>query len=55
MDKTLFEELVSSLNEAGAIASGRAKASRRFELKDCGGARGWDLCRRLIDSACGYP
>jgi putative transcriptional regulator len=33
MDKSLFEELVGSLKEAKAIAKGRAKASRRFELK----------------------
>jgi putative transcriptional regulator len=32
MEKTLFEELVGSLNEAKAIAKGRAKPSRRFEL-----------------------
>jgi len=32
MDKTLFEELVGSLKEAKAIAKGRAKPSRRFEL-----------------------
>jgi DNA-binding transcriptional regulator YiaG len=32
MDKTLFEELVGSLKEAKAIAEGRAKPSRRFEL-----------------------
>lgn len=32
MDKTLFEELVGSLKEAKAIAKGRAKPSRRFEI-----------------------
>ena len=32
MDKTLFEELVSSLQEAKAISKGKAPASRRFEL-----------------------
>jgi hypothetical protein len=32
MDKTLFEELVGSLKEAKAIAEGRAKPSRRFEV-----------------------
>ena len=32
MDKSLFEELVGSLKEAQAIAKGRAKPSRRFEL-----------------------
>ena len=32
MDKTLFEELVGSLKEAKAIAKGRAKPSRRFEV-----------------------
>jgi len=32
MDKTLFEELVGSLKEAKAIAKGRAKPCRRFEV-----------------------
>jgi putative transcriptional regulator len=32
MDKTLFEDLVSSLQEAKAISKGKAPASRRFEL-----------------------
>ncbi|MCK6431910.1 MAG: helix-turn-helix domain-containing protein [Burkholderiaceae bacterium] len=32
MDKTLFDDLVGSLKEAKAIAKGRAKPSRRFEL-----------------------
>lgn len=32
MDKTLFDDLVGSLKEAKAIAAGKAKASRRFEL-----------------------
>lgn len=32
MDKTLFEDLVSSLQEAKAIAKGQAPASRRFVL-----------------------
>ena len=32
MDKTLFENLVSSLQEAKAISKGKAPASRRFEV-----------------------
>jgi putative transcriptional regulator len=32
MDKTLFDELASSLKEARAIARGQAKPSRRFEV-----------------------
>lgn len=32
MDKTLFEDLVSSLKEAKAISKGKASASRRFEV-----------------------
>lgn len=32
MDKTLFEELLGSLQEAKAIAKGKAAASRRFEV-----------------------
>jgi putative transcriptional regulator len=32
MDKTLFDDLVSSLQEAKAIAKGQAPASRRFEV-----------------------
>jgi DNA-binding transcriptional regulator YiaG len=32
MDKTLFAELVGSLKEAKAIAKGRAKPSRHFEV-----------------------
>lgn len=32
MDKTLFEDLVSSLQEAKAISKGKAAPSRRFEL-----------------------
>ncbi len=32
MDKTLFEDLVSSLQEAKAISKGKASASRRFEV-----------------------
>ena len=32
MEKSLFEDLVQSLKEAKAIASGTAKPSRRFEL-----------------------
>ena len=32
MDKTLFEDLKSSLKEAAAIAKGKARASRRHEL-----------------------
>lgn len=32
MDKALFAELVGSLQEAKAIAKGRAKPSRRFEV-----------------------
>jgi putative transcriptional regulator len=32
MDKALFDELVGSLKEAGAIAKGHTKASRRFEV-----------------------
>jgi putative transcriptional regulator len=30
MDKTLFEDLVASLQEAKAIAQGKAEPSRRF-------------------------
>ncbi|MDZ4074021.1 MAG: NadS family protein [Hylemonella sp.] len=33
MDKTLFEDLVNSLQEAKAISKGGASASRRFEVK----------------------
>jgi len=32
MDKALFEDLVSSLQEAKAIAKGKTAASRRFEV-----------------------
>jgi putative transcriptional regulator len=32
MDKTLFEELATSLREAGAIAKGKAAPSRRFTV-----------------------
>ena len=32
MDKTLFEELIGSLKEAEAIARGRTKPSRRFDI-----------------------
>jgi putative transcriptional regulator len=32
MDKTLFDDLVNSLQEAKAIAKGGATASRRFEV-----------------------
>ena len=32
MDKTLFDELRQSLREAGAIARGKAQASRRFTI-----------------------
>ena len=32
MDKTLFEDLVSSLQEAKAISKGKAPVSRRFEV-----------------------
>ena len=32
MDKTLFEDLVSSLKEAKSISKGKAPASRRFEV-----------------------
>lgn len=32
MDKTLFEDLKKSLQEAGAIAKGKAQASRRYEV-----------------------
>ena len=32
MDKTLFEDLVSSLQEAKAISKGKAVPSRRFEV-----------------------
>lgn len=32
MDKTLFEDLVSSLKEAKAISKGKAAPSRRFEV-----------------------
>lgn len=32
MDKTLLEELVANHKEAKAIAKGRAKPSRRFEV-----------------------
>ena len=33
MDKTLFEDLVQSLQEAKAIARGEAEPSRRFVVK----------------------
>ncbi len=33
MDKTLFDELRQSLREAGAIARGEAKPSRRFRVE----------------------
>jgi DNA-binding transcriptional regulator YiaG len=33
MEKTLFEDLKQSLLEAGAIARGEAKPSRRFEIE----------------------
>ncbi len=33
MDKTLFEDLVQSLQEAKAIACGEAEPSRRFVVK----------------------
>ena len=32
MDKTFFEELLDSVQEAKAIAKGKAAASRRFEV-----------------------
>ena len=32
MDKTLFDALRQSLREAGAIAKGKAQASRRFVI-----------------------
>ena len=32
MDKTLFDDLLQSLQEAGAIAKGVATPSRRFEV-----------------------
>ena len=32
MDKALFEDLLGSLQEAKAIAKGKAAASRRFEV-----------------------
>ena len=32
MDKSLFEDLVSSLQEAKAISKGKAAPSRRFEV-----------------------
>ncbi|MEO6697391.1 MAG: NadS family protein [Gammaproteobacteria bacterium] len=32
MEKTLFDDLVQSLKEAKAIAKGKAKPSRRFEV-----------------------
>ena len=32
MDKTLFEDLLSSLKEAQAISKGQAAPSRRFEI-----------------------
>jgi len=34
MDDKLFQELASSLREAGKIQRGAAKASRTFEFKD---------------------
>ena len=33
MEKTLFDDLVQSLKEAKDISKGKAKASRRFEVK----------------------
>lgn len=32
MEKALFNELLQSLKEANAIANGKAKASRRFDV-----------------------
>jgi len=32
MENALFEDLVQSFKEAGAISQGRAKASRRFRI-----------------------
>jgi len=32
MENALFEDLVQSLKEAGAISSGKAEASRRFRI-----------------------
>ena len=32
MDKTLFDDLLQSLQEAGAIAKGTAKPSRQFTV-----------------------
>jgi putative transcriptional regulator len=34
MQKRLFDELVTSIREAGAIQRGQRKAARRFELAD---------------------
>jgi len=34
MDKNLFEKLIASIQEAGAIARGEAKPSRRFVVED---------------------
>lgn len=33
MEKTLFDDLVQSLKEAKDISKGKAKASRRFEIR----------------------
>lgn len=34
MKKSLFDELVTSIEEAGRIKRGKAKSSRRFDLGD---------------------
>ena len=36
MDKTLFEDLIASLQEAKAIAQGKAEPSRRFVMPEPG-------------------
>lgn len=36
MEKTLFDELRQSLEEAQAIAKGKAQASRRFSIQTLG-------------------
>ena len=55
MDKTLFEELVGSLKEAKAIAKGRAKPSRRFEVTapDAKAVRDGLVARRLCQAHAG--
>ena len=49
MDKEMFGQLVQSLKEASAIANGRAKPSRSYELKRPNVKQIWNkqVCRKL--------